>query len=323
MGQVQRASCWRVEKALIDQGVAYQSVLGPGMPWQRKQRTRLHELTGAHLYPRGPEVGAWSPDGRRVVFERRGLEVDARSDQTDVFVMNAGGTDERPLTSDGASSRPSFSPDVGKIAFHRRIGGRHQRFVMNADGSGAVQLTADPAFSVSGTAAMWSPDGTRIAFTGASLAPGAANIAEIYTIGPDGSGLAQVTHDASTLFLGDCSPHGAWLLARRHVFVSAGSGDLTTYRDELVRGPSAGGDASLIVAPRDFEDVLGASWAPDGASIVFSMYQDDNLGAPEDAMSRLSSERDHGSPAFAAAHASEGRVDPFDGVAVGDHALDG
>lgn len=43
--------CWRVEKALIDQGVAYQSVLGPGMPWQRKERTRLHELTGAHLYP--------------------------------------------------------------------------------------------------------------------------------------------------------------------------------------------------------------------------------------------------------------------------------
>ena len=31
----------------------------------------------------------------------------------------------------------------------------------------------------------------------------------------------------------------------RHVFVSAGSGDLTTYRDELVRVPSAGGDASL------------------------------------------------------------------------------
>ena len=237
---------------------------------------------------RGTEVGAWSPDGRRIVFERRGLQVDARSDQTDVFVMNADGTDERPLTSDGVSSRPSFSPDGGKIAFYRRIGGRHQLFVMNTDGSGAVQLTADPAFALSGTAAVWSPDGTKIAFTGASLAPGAVNIAEIYTIGPDGSGLAQVTHDASTLFLDDYSPDGAWLLARRHVFISAGSGDLTTYRDELVRVPSAGGDASLIVAPRDFEDVLGASWAPDGASILFSMYQDDNLGAPEDAISVIS-----------------------------------
>jgi hypothetical protein len=43
--------CWRVEKALIDQGIAYEVVPGPALPWQRKQRTRLHELTGAYLYP--------------------------------------------------------------------------------------------------------------------------------------------------------------------------------------------------------------------------------------------------------------------------------
>jgi hypothetical protein len=43
--------CWRVEKALIDQGIAYDVVPGPALPWQRKQRTRLHELTGAYLYP--------------------------------------------------------------------------------------------------------------------------------------------------------------------------------------------------------------------------------------------------------------------------------
>jgi hypothetical protein len=43
--------CWRVEKALIDQGIEYERVPGPGMPWQRKQRTRVYELTGAYLYP--------------------------------------------------------------------------------------------------------------------------------------------------------------------------------------------------------------------------------------------------------------------------------
>ena len=43
--------CWRVEKALIEQGVEYERVPGPGMPWQRKQRTRLFELTGDYLYP--------------------------------------------------------------------------------------------------------------------------------------------------------------------------------------------------------------------------------------------------------------------------------
>ena len=43
--------CWRVEKALIEQGIEYERVPGPGMPWQRKQRTRLFELTGGYLYP--------------------------------------------------------------------------------------------------------------------------------------------------------------------------------------------------------------------------------------------------------------------------------
>ncbi len=43
--------CWRVEKALIDKGIAYERVPGPGLPWQRSQRTRLRELTGGNLYP--------------------------------------------------------------------------------------------------------------------------------------------------------------------------------------------------------------------------------------------------------------------------------
>jgi RTX calcium-binding nonapeptide repeat (4 copies)/WD40-like Beta Propeller Repeat len=237
---------------------------------------------------RGTEVGAWSPDGRRIVFERRGLEVDARAGETDIFVMNADGTDERPLTSGGASERPSFSPDGRRIAFIRIVGGQRQVFVMNADGSDVTQLTSDPALAVVGVTTVWSPDGTKIAFTGISRAPGAPNIAQAYTVGPDGSGLTAVSHDPESIFVDDYSPDGAWLLARRHVFLEAGSGDLATYHDELVRVPSGGGDASLILAPRRFEDVLGASWAPDGASILLSMYQDDNLGAPEDAMSVIS-----------------------------------
>lgn len=214
---------------------------------------------------RGTEVGAWSPDGRRLVLERRGLEVDASANQTDVFVMNADGTDARPLTSDGASGHPSFSPDGQQIAFIRLVGTQRQLFVMNADGSGATQVTSDPTVVVNPGATVWSPDGTRIAFTGVSVAPGAPNISEAYTIAPDGSDLTAVSHDPESIFVDDYSPDGAWLLARRHVFLAAGSGDLSSFHDELVRVPSAGGDASLILAPRRFEDVLGASWAPDGA----------------------------------------------------------
>jgi hypothetical protein len=43
--------CWRVEKALIDMGIEYETVPGPALPWQRKQRTELIEKTGGTRYP--------------------------------------------------------------------------------------------------------------------------------------------------------------------------------------------------------------------------------------------------------------------------------
>lgn len=43
--------CWRVEKALIDAGVDYERIPGPALPWQRKERTKLLELTGQDRYP--------------------------------------------------------------------------------------------------------------------------------------------------------------------------------------------------------------------------------------------------------------------------------
>ena len=51
VGEARSHPCWRVEKALIDQGIEYERIPGPGFPWRRKQRTRLHELTGGYAYP--------------------------------------------------------------------------------------------------------------------------------------------------------------------------------------------------------------------------------------------------------------------------------
>jgi hypothetical protein len=43
--------CWRVEKALIDMGIEYETVPGASMPWQRDKRAELIEKTGANRYP--------------------------------------------------------------------------------------------------------------------------------------------------------------------------------------------------------------------------------------------------------------------------------
>jgi hypothetical protein len=43
--------CWKVEKALIDMGIEYETVAGPAMPWQRNKRTELMAKTGGTRYP--------------------------------------------------------------------------------------------------------------------------------------------------------------------------------------------------------------------------------------------------------------------------------
>jgi TolB protein len=56
--------------------------------------------------------------------------------------MNADGTQTVRLTkSPSQDGRPAWSPDGKRIAFHRRVLGHGQIFVMNADGSEPTRLT--------------------------------------------------------------------------------------------------------------------------------------------------------------------------------------
>lgn len=43
--------CWRVEKALIDMAIEYETVAGAALPWQRDKRSELIEKTGGNRYP--------------------------------------------------------------------------------------------------------------------------------------------------------------------------------------------------------------------------------------------------------------------------------
>jgi len=43
--------CWRVEKALQDTRIEYETVAGAALPWQRDKRSELIAKTGGNLYP--------------------------------------------------------------------------------------------------------------------------------------------------------------------------------------------------------------------------------------------------------------------------------
>ena len=87
----------------------------------------------------------WSPDGTRIAFNNLG-------EQGGLYVVNADGSDLRLLSAAGEFN--GWSPSGRRIAFTGTAAGSKDIFVINADGSGLVNLTPGGADD---TDALWLP----------------------------------------------------------------------------------------------------------------------------------------------------------------------
>jgi TolB protein len=96
---------------------------------------------------------AWSPDGRWIAYTSR--EVD--QSETDILRMNADGSQQVNLTGHAADDRwPSWSPDGQWIVFSTDRTGYYEVYVMQADGSGPVNLSQSPgSVDVAGWPQAW------------------------------------------------------------------------------------------------------------------------------------------------------------------------
>jgi Tol biopolymer transport system component len=165
--------------------LAYSNATSPGDP-DAQIFTIRPDGRGTRTITSGPGlVGPqWSPDGRRIAFSARldGQE----SDESDIYVMNADGSDVRRLTNlPGNDVGPSWSPDNKRIVFGHRVprGDDGGLSIVNADGTGLVALTTATGRTPSDYGPDWSPGGDRIAFV---------NSSSVWVMKADGTGRKRV-----------------------------------------------------------------------------------------------------------------------------------
>jgi Tol biopolymer transport system component len=190
---------------------------------------------------------AWSPDGTKIAF----ASYRPGTSNTNVWVMNADGSGQRPLTHiRTGATQPAWSPDGTRIAFVAD-GPKSvpSIWVMNADGTGQGRIST-PASGDSAPA--WSPDGTLIAFDRSAGDDGA-----IWVVRPDGTGLRKVT-DPGGEGRPAWSPDGSRIA---FVWFTAGGNDLYVVDAD---GTGLRRLTNLEGSPES------PNWSPDGTQIVFS-----------------------------------------------------
>ena len=163
------------------------------------------------------EYPDWSPDGRRVVFQRviRPAEGGAESDLWLVDI-ESGRETQLTDTPDVWDSTPSFTANGTSVLFENSSSGDFELYQLRLDDMQVSQLTESEGTEIE---AKQSPDGERIAF-----AFERDGDFDIYVMRNDGSDLRALTDNDAADRCPQWSPDG-----KRISFVSERDGDLEVY----------------------------------------------------------------------------------------------
>ncbi|NNM34884.1 MAG: translocation protein TolB [Gemmatimonadetes bacterium] len=155
---------------------------------------------------------SWSPDGTRIAFVSR-----RDSDSGEIYVMGVDGSGLRRVTENQRYEEvPTWSPDGESLVFGALApasdGEDPTLQISRLDLSTGLetQLTRLPGHN---SAPRWAPDGSAIAFYG-QVGEGFEG-ADIMTIAPDGTGLANLTADPEPDWQPDWSADGSLIAYAR------------------------------------------------------------------------------------------------------------
>ena len=196
---------------------------------------------------------SWSPDGMRIAFSSFRWLVG----NSEIYAMDADGNNLMNLTKHKMHDfLPNWSPDGSKIAFASfRDGGLNDPlhiFVMNADGKGRRNLTADTDLRFNSNPT-WSPDGRKIAFHSQLNFKGY----DIHVITAEGKNLQRLTEEGDNR-MPAYSPDGAKIAYMSHL-----NGDSNIHMME-----ANGRNAVKLTRTPPGIDNTSPSWLPAGAFVV-------------------------------------------------------
>jgi dipeptidyl aminopeptidase/acylaminoacyl peptidase len=202
---------------------------------------------GVPNLPPGSANAAWSIDGTMLAFSA------PAHGTTDIYVIDADGTNLRPITQDPvAAIDPTWSPDGHRVAYTSLRNGVRDIYVVGIDSGTSQRLTTTGVDQQ----ADWSPDGRDIAFESDR-----SGNRDIWLMAPDGSNQRRLTSDPKNESDAAWSPNGAR--------IAYSSGVPRAYNRAIYSIARSGGARRQLT--RDYRLGSFPAWSPDGKRIVFSI----------------------------------------------------
>ncbi|PYT00032.1 MAG: hypothetical protein DMF63_08665 [Acidobacteria bacterium] len=198
----------------------------------------------------------FSPDGSKILF----IENVGSNGGKDIFSINPDGTGLTRLTFDEAYKESiTYSPDGSKIVFSKEFEfapgfKSFELYVMNSNGSNIVRLT--DSFTRDDFAAVFSPDGTKIAFASNGSAD---DDRAIDVMNLDGSNRMRLVNNASTPSFS--------LDSGKIIFTKYSAGGSEPY--DVYQINSDGTNAVNLTNTADVSEFT-SSYSLDGTKILFS-----------------------------------------------------